>query len=56
VRGFAAGEFSDRQAVQAQPQEIVGFVGVLRDFLEFVEHMAVQETDQGPLAPPAPFS
>jgi hypothetical protein len=43
------GEFADRQPVQAQPQHVVGLVRVLDEFLEFVEDVAVQESEQGPV-------
>src|SRR4029077_13146795 len=43
------GEFADRQPVQAQPQQVVGLVRVLDEFLEFVEDVAVQESEQGPV-------
>ncbi len=40
------GEFADRQPVQAQPQQVVGLVRVVDEFLQLVEHMAVQEAEQ----------
>ena len=43
------GEFADRQPVQAQPQQVVGLVRVVDEFLQLVEHMAVQEAEQGPV-------
>jgi hypothetical protein len=43
------GEFADRQPVQAQPQQVVGLVRVVDEFLQFVEDMAVQEPEQGPV-------
>jgi hypothetical protein len=43
------GEFADRQPVQAQPQQVAGLVLVVDEFLQFVEHMAVQEAEQGPV-------
>ena len=50
-RGEAAqqGELGDGQPVQAQPQQVVGLVGVLDEFLELVQEVAVQETEQGPV-------
>ena len=39
------GEFADRQVVKAEPQHVVGFVGILDEFLELVEHVAVQEPE-----------
>ena len=50
-RGQAAeqGEFADRQPVQAEPEQVVGLVGVLDEFLEFVQDVAVQEPEQGPV-------
>ena len=41
------GEFADRQQVQAEPQQVVGLVGVLDEFLELVQDVAVQEPEQG---------
>ena len=35
------GELADRQPVQAQPQQVVGLVRVIDEFLQLVEHMAV---------------
>ena len=35
--------------MQAQPQQVVGLVRVVDEFLQFVEHMAVQEAEQGPV-------
>ena len=43
------GEFADWQPVQAQPQQVVGLVRVVDEFLQLVEHMAVQEAEQGPV-------
>jgi hypothetical protein len=43
------GEFADRQPVQAQPQQVVGLVRVLDEFLQFVQDVAVQESEQGPV-------
>ena len=43
------GEFADRQPVQAQPQQVVGLVRVLDEFLQLVEDVAVQESEQGPV-------
>ena len=40
-------ELADRQPVQAQAQQVVGLVGVLDEFLQFVEDVAVQEAEQG---------
>jgi hypothetical protein len=37
-RGFAAGEFADRQAVKAQPQHVAGILG---EFLALDVHVAV---------------
>ena len=42
-------EFADRQPVQAEPQQIIGLVGVLDEFLELVQDVAVQEPEQGPV-------
>ena len=42
-------EFADRQPVQAQPQQVVGLVRVLDEFLQLVEDVAVQESEQGPV-------
>jgi len=44
------GEFADRQPVQAQPQQVVGLIWVLDKFLQLVEDVAVQESEQGPLS------
>src|SRR6202050_2666771 len=41
------GEVADRQPVQAEPEQVVGLVGFLDEFLEFVEDVAVQEAEQG---------
>ncbi len=41
------GEFADRQPVQAEPQQVVGLVGVVDEFLELVQDVAVQEPEQG---------
>jgi hypothetical protein len=35
-------EFADRQAVNAEPQHVAGFAGIPGEFLELVEHVAVQ--------------
>jgi hypothetical protein len=43
------GEFADRQPVQAQPQQVVGLVRVLDEFLQLVEHVTVEEAEQGPV-------
>src|SRR6185312_3263827 len=43
------GEFADRQPVQAQPQQVVGLVWVLDEFLQLVQDVAVQESEQGPV-------
>jgi hypothetical protein len=43
------GEVGDRQPVQAEPQQVVGLVGVDGEFLEFVQDVAVQEPEQGPV-------
>ena len=43
------GEFADRQPVQAEPQQVVGLVGVLDEFLQLVQDVAVQEPEQGPV-------
>ena len=43
------GEFADRQPVQAQPQQVVGLVRVLDEFLQLVQDVAVQESEQGPV-------
>ena len=43
------GEFADRQPVQAEPEQVVGLVGVLDEFLELVQDVAVQEAEQGPV-------
>jgi hypothetical protein len=50
-RGEAAqqGEFADQQPVQAQPQQVVGLVGVVDEFPELVEHVPVQAAEQGPV-------
>jgi hypothetical protein len=42
-------ELADRQPVQAQPQQVVGFVRVIDEFLQLVEDMAVQEPEQRPV-------
>ena len=42
-------EFADWQPVQAQPQQVVGLVRVFDEFLQFVEDVAVQEAEQGPV-------
>ena len=42
-------EFADRQPVQAQPQQVVGLVRFLDEFLQLVEDVAVQEAEQGPV-------
>jgi hypothetical protein len=49
ARPAAGGEFAGRQPAQAQPQQVVGLVLVVDEFLQFVEHMAVQEAGQGPV-------
>ena len=33
--------------MQAEPQQVVGFVWVVDEFLQFVEDVAVQESEQG---------
>src|SRR5580658_702513 len=43
------GEVADRQPVQAEPEQVVGFFGFLDEFLEFVEDVPVQESEQGPV-------
>ena len=43
------GEFADRQPVQAEPQQVVGLVRVLDEFLQLVQDVAVQESEQGPV-------
>ena len=43
------GKFADRQPVQAQPQQVVGLVRVLDEFLQLVQDVAVQESEQGPV-------
>ena len=43
------GEVADRQPVQAEPEQGVGFVGADGEFLELVEDVAVQEAEQGPV-------
>jgi hypothetical protein len=43
------GKLADRQAVQAQPQQVVGLVRVVDEFLQFVEDVAVQEPEQRPV-------
>src|SRR5579862_5065749 len=50
-RGQAAeqGEVADGEAVQAEAQQVVGLVGTDGEFLEFVEDVAVQEAEQGPV-------
>jgi len=35
--------------VQAQPQQVIGLVRVVDEFLQFVEDMAVQEPEQRPV-------
>jgi hypothetical protein len=35
--------------VQAQPQQVVGLVGVVDEFLQFVQDVTVQEPEQGPV-------
>ena len=47
--GAEQGELEDRQPVQAQPEQVVGLVGVVDEFLELVEDVAVQEPEQGPV-------
>ena len=42
-------ELADWQPVQAQPEQVVGLVGVIDEFLELVEDVAVQEPEQGPV-------
>jgi hypothetical protein len=42
-------EVADRQPVQAEPQQVVGLVGVVDEFLELVQDVAVQEPEQGPV-------
>ena len=42
-------EFADRQPIQAQPQQVVGLVRVLYEFLQLVEHVTVQEAEEGPV-------
>src|SRR5260370_42395197 len=43
------GEVTDRQPVQAEPEQGVGLVGVLDEFLGLVQDVAVQEAGQGPV-------
>src|SRR5512133_1104224 len=43
------GKFTDRQPVQAQAQQGVGFLGPFDDLLQLVEDVAVQEPEQGPV-------
>ena len=43
------GEFADRQPVQAEPEQVVGLLGADGEFLEFVQDVAVQEPEQGPV-------
>src|SRR3984885_1989258 len=43
------GEVADGQPVQAEPQQVVGLVGVDGEFLELVQDVAVQEPEQGPV-------
>ena len=43
------GEVSDRQPVQAEPEQGIGFVGADGEFLELVEDVTVQEAEQGPV-------
>ena len=35
--------------MQAEPQQVVGFLGAVDEFLELVEDVAVQEPEQGPV-------
>jgi len=42
-------EIADRQPIQAQPQQVVGLVRVLYEFLQLVEHVTVQEAEEGPV-------
>jgi hypothetical protein len=35
--------------VQAEPEQVVGFLGVLDEFLELVQDVAAQEPEQGPV-------
>src|SRR5512133_310273 len=43
------GEFADGEPVQSEPQQVVGLFGFFDEFLELVEHVAVQEAEQGPV-------
>ena len=41
------GEFADRQPVQAETEQVVGLLGVLDQFLQLVEDVAVEEPEKG---------
>jgi hypothetical protein len=53
VAGEVGGElaekrkFADRQAVQAEAEQVVGLIGVLDKFLQLVEDVAVEESEEG---------
>jgi hypothetical protein len=48
-QGAQPGELAGRQALQAEPEEIVGFLGVVDEVLELVQDVAVQEAEEQPV-------
>src|ERR1700678_2295229 len=43
------GELADREPVQAQPEQVIGLVGVLDELLQLIQDVAVQEAEQCPV-------
>ena len=42
-------ELGDREPVQAEPEQVVGLVGIAGQFLQLVQDVAMQEAEQGPV-------
>ncbi len=45
-QGAEVGNFGQRQPVQPEPKEVVGFLGSVNEFLQFVQDMTVEEVEQ----------
>ena len=48
-QGAYPGEFAAGEAVQAEPEQVLGLVGVVDEVLELVEDVSVQESDEQPV-------
>jgi hypothetical protein len=47
--GAYPGEFAAGEAVQAEPEQVVGLVGVVDKVLQLVEDVPVQESEEQPV-------